>query len=412
MTETFVDTRSALLDAFAQSADAPPAVIPAAALPAAETRNLGAQKVAVPRDEAKILQKIRVLASAAGQGWYYRFPVKNKDGSSAWIEGPSIKLTNEVARLFGNCDVDCRVFDTGDSLVFYARFTDIETGYTLTRPFQQRRNQKTLKTDSDRAADIVFQIGASKASRNVIVNALGTFVDFAFDEAKAALITRIGRDVEKWRARIITVLGELKIDVKRVERMVGRAVKDWLAPDIARISAEIQAVRDGMASADDTWPPLEQGDGAPTRADAEDTPKDGGAREPAKGRKQKAKDEPAKTAAAQAATAEPAAPGDESTPAAQDDAAAEDAAQVKSAGGAAPSTASTDEERWQDYRSDFITKLTACESGDAIGALLEAEHASLKALEKFDADGRNHLRELVAAHGKQLADAAKKGAAQ
>ena len=33
-------------------------------------------------------------------------------------------------------------------------------------------------------------------------------------------------------------------------------MKDWLAPDIARVLAMMRAVADGMASADDSFPPL------------------------------------------------------------------------------------------------------------------------------------------------------------
>jgi hypothetical protein len=42
------------------------------------------------------------LAAAAGSDWFYRFPVKKKDGGQDWIEGPSIKLANDIARIFGN----------------------------------------------------------------------------------------------------------------------------------------------------------------------------------------------------------------------------------------------------------------------------------------------------------------------
>jgi hypothetical protein len=42
--------------------------------------------------------------------------------------------------------------------------------------------------------------------------------------------------------------------IARVEAQVGRAVKDWLAADVARVIAELQAVKDGMATIDETWP--------------------------------------------------------------------------------------------------------------------------------------------------------------
>jgi len=218
-------------------------------------RVFGAVDVAVHRDEARIFQKLKALAAAAGSDWFYRFPVKSKTGGKSFVEGPSIKLANDVARIYGNCDIDCRAQDLGDSWLFLARFTDFETGYTLTRPFQQRKNQKALKTDDDgRAQDIAFQIGASKAIRNVVANALQTFADFAFEEAQKSLVTKIGSDLNGWRARTIEGIANMQCDITRVELVIGRASKEWLAPDIAKIIAMMKAIADGMATVDETFP--------------------------------------------------------------------------------------------------------------------------------------------------------------
>lgn len=215
-----------------------------------------AQKVAVERDEAKILQKIRVLANAVGEDFYYRYPVKNKDGTS-WIEGPSIKCANNVARLYGNCQIDTRVVDNGDSWIIYARFTDYETGFSYTRPFQQRKGQEAIRSrDAGRQLDIALQIGVSKAIRNVICNALETFTTFAFEEAKASIAKKVGENLERYRDRVLGRLEQLGVALGRVEAATGRAAKDWLAPDVARIITQIQAIGDGMATIDETWPPV------------------------------------------------------------------------------------------------------------------------------------------------------------
>jgi hypothetical protein len=217
----------------------------------------GAVQVAVHRDEARILAKLKVMANAAGQRWYYRWPTKNRDGSKGVVEGPSIDCAMAVARLYGNCDVDLRVSETVTHWVFYARFRDFESGFTTTRAFQQRKSQTTGKMDAERQLDIVFQIGQSKAIRNVIVNALADFADFAFEAAKGSFVERIGLKIEDYRKRAVTRFGELGIDIRRVENVIGKASKDWLAPDIARIIAELQAIGDGMSSADETYPVLE-----------------------------------------------------------------------------------------------------------------------------------------------------------
>lgn len=248
------DSRSKALDAFANvpTPTRNNSLVPQFGMPA--ERVFGAVDVAVQRNEQRILQKLKALAAAAGDDWYYRFPVKRKGGGQDWIEGPSIKLANDVARIYGNCDIDCRCQDLGDSWVFLARFTDFETGFTLTRPFQQRKNQQAIKTDNARALDIAFQIGASKAIRNVVVNALQTFSDYAYNEARNSLVDKIGSDLEKWRNRTIEGLRNIPVEINRVEAVIGRASKEWLAPDVARIIAMMKAIADGMASVDETFP--------------------------------------------------------------------------------------------------------------------------------------------------------------
>jgi hypothetical protein len=220
-------------------------------------RIIGAQQVAVYRDEPKIFTKLGALAARAGTDWFYRFPVKKDGGGTDWIEGPSIKLANDIARVYGNNVNEVRELDVGDAWIFYARFTDIETGFSMERAYRQRKSQGSLKTkDADRRLDIAYQIGQSKAIRNCIVNALQTFADFAFEEARNSLVDKIGKDLARYRQGTIDGLARIPIDIKRVERVVGRASKDWLAHDVAQVIAMAKAVSDGMASVDDTFPPL------------------------------------------------------------------------------------------------------------------------------------------------------------
>lgn len=252
------EERSTALDTYANGAApaAREAIIPQQGWNISGDRIVGAQEVAVYRNTAKVLADLKALAAAAGEAWYYRYPVKDK-GKTVFIEGPSIKLANDLARIYGNCDVDVRVVDAGDSWVFYARFTDFETGFSLTRPLQQRKNASRLGgSDDGRRQDIAFQIGVSKAERNVVVNALQTYTDYAFEEARGAMVDKIGKNLARYIDKTKTRLEEIggAALVKRVEVARGRPFEKWLAPDVARTIAEIQAINDGMAAADETWP--------------------------------------------------------------------------------------------------------------------------------------------------------------
>lgn len=220
-----------------------------------DERPRGAVSVAVRRDEREIFQKIKTIATAAGDDFFYSWPTKNKDGTKGEVAGPSVKCANAVARLFGNCSVKVRVFDMGANWIFYAQFYDLETGFVLERPYQQRKGQNVGGgMDKDRATDIVFQIGTSKAARNVVCNALSEFTDFAFAVAREQLVEKVGKNLPKFLEQVKTRLGELKVEIKRVELTRGKPADKWLAGDVAKIIAEIQACNDGMAHPEELWP--------------------------------------------------------------------------------------------------------------------------------------------------------------
>jgi hypothetical protein len=213
-----------------------------------------AQAVQVRRDIPAFLHRMKVLANMAGEEYRYQYPVKKKTGGSSTVEGASIKMANDLAREYGNCMVDVRVLDNGNEWVFYARFIDYETGFAMTRPFRQRKNQQTMKDDAERQLDIVYQIGASKAIRNVVINSLQTYADMIYTEAKNSLINNIGKNLAAWRERIVTRCQENKFDIKRIEMAITKPVQEWLAVDVARVVAELKSVMDGMARFDDLFP--------------------------------------------------------------------------------------------------------------------------------------------------------------
>ena len=221
-----------------------------------------AQAVKRFRDDAKILQKIDVWAAMAGARWFYRYPVKNRrTGKIDYIEGPSVKCTNAVARLFGNCSVESRTQRLDEkTYICYSRFGDLETGFSITKGQLVPRSATLGGEDEERRVAIAHNIGQSKSQRNVTEAALGDFTHRAFTGAKASIVDRIGRNIEKSRERIVELLLELGREkgintiVTRVEYVTGKRVTEWLAPDIAGIHAELEAIRDGMASIDEQWP--------------------------------------------------------------------------------------------------------------------------------------------------------------
>ena len=231
-----------------------------------------ARRCEVQRDEGRIIQKINVLAAWAGPDWFYSWEVNDrKRNRKVTVEGLSIDGSDALARLWGNCMVDCRVVDAGDSFILYGKFVDLETGYTLIRPFMQNKAASKMQTEDEaRKRDMALSMGVSKCERNVVIHALKFFAEHALQEAKKNLVGRIGKDLPGFKQRIADKLAEMEVAIDRVERIVGRPLEKWTVQDTSKIYAEVRTVADGMALADDVWPIAPPPE--PKRSDVEETP--------------------------------------------------------------------------------------------------------------------------------------------
>jgi hypothetical protein len=221
-----------------------------------------AQRVAIKRNQGEIRRSIGLAAQSAGSDFFYRWEVNNRRaGTKDVVEGVSITGAMAVARIYGNCAVRCIVAnETPTHWTMAAEFVDYETGFTLVRQFQQRKNQNVGMKDVDRASDMVFQIAQSKALRNVIRAALGDLTDFAVEEAKRGLLAVIEKDPAKAKAGCIKLANKLGIDGSRIERVIGRPIDRWTVTDIATAAARLRSIEDNFATADDLFPTTEQAD--------------------------------------------------------------------------------------------------------------------------------------------------------
>ena len=217
---------------------------------------ISAQRVAVKRNLIEVKQRLAALAAEFGaDAWIYRWEVNNRStGRKDTIEGGTIKLANDLAREWGNCQVDIRVVDEGAHWLFYGRFVDLETGYSLTRPYQQRKSMNTGMKDQQRAMDMIMQIGTSKCIRNVVLNALQALVPWCLDTADQGVLERVKKSPDKARAWILAELDKMGVEIKRVERVMTVSAANFTVPMMARLFSEIRSVTDGMIMADDIWP--------------------------------------------------------------------------------------------------------------------------------------------------------------
>lgn len=208
----------------------------------------------LPEVEKSALAEAAMLAEDGFYGW---------GAGKDHIEGPSVELANALARCWGNCAVEMEPMqETATAWIMTAAFVDLETGFTLTRQFRQSKEWVVHgRHDDARKDDIRFQIGQSKAVRNVILNALPAWlVRRALDQCRGGVRAALEKSVaqyglEKVQRRALDRLAALGVSEARVLSVMGRRVAAGLTvEDLILLHGNIQALESGTDTIDAVFP--------------------------------------------------------------------------------------------------------------------------------------------------------------
>ncbi len=219
-----------------------------------------AMSVQKPRNLGVVAQRLMDEADLAGERFYYGWGA-GKDR----VEGPSIKLALAAARCYGNMAVELgAVQELSDCWIFTASVVDLETGFTLSRQFRQSKKWTVHgKFDNERKDDIRFQIGQSKAIRNVVLNSMPVgLIDKAIAQAKKGVRNSIEQYIAgNGKVKAIDVLvSELKkhgVDPQDICNRFG--VSDTKALDVDQLvimRGDVAAIFDGAEMAETLYPKM------------------------------------------------------------------------------------------------------------------------------------------------------------
>lgn len=234
------------------------------ALQQVRTEYFTAVRVEMPRNMKLVTEKVLAEASLAGELCLYSWDVRDK-GAKKHIEGLSIQSAMILARNYGNCVVDIsHVIDRVDAWEIKAVFIDLEAGTSISRPFRKAKQTpntaKMRAKDPDRAADIEFQTGISKAERNVTLHAMPIWLrDDMITAAKDGALNRVDAAIEKdgiqkVREMIADALKKFGVSIEKMEDTVDLKMADWSKHDIFMLRTNLQTLKDGMASVDTVFP--------------------------------------------------------------------------------------------------------------------------------------------------------------
>ena len=228
-----------------------------ATLQKSQTQFSTAVAIQRPRRRFDVIKACEEEAVIGGDEFFYSWTVTTKEGKKELIEGLSIKAALAAARNWGNCGIPCSVEENIDTYIFTATFVDLETGFNLQRTFRQKKTLNIGKKYNERAEDIVFQIGQSKAIRNVILNALPSWLTTKmFLKAKENVIEKINRmGIAVAREKTVAFFQKYGITVDRIEnKLNGKKPNAWDAEDLALLQGAMNTLISGQESADSLFP--------------------------------------------------------------------------------------------------------------------------------------------------------------
>lgn len=229
-----------------------------------------------PRSLEALRKACMQEASYSRENFTYAWTVadKNSDSGKSLIEGLSIDGAMILLRNWGNAVCEPTLVDeTPTHWMMSATFIDLETGFTSSRLFRQRKSQSTGRMDAERSLDIQFQIGQSKAIRNAIARSIPQWlVDESIEAAKASAAERYKNVAEHAARAIESYKKDFQVSVEQLERKLGKKQPDWIPADVVLLRAIFKGLKEGQTSVGQEFSADEPVTAAPAEASPPSTP--------------------------------------------------------------------------------------------------------------------------------------------
>lgn len=228
-----------------------------ATVQAIQTKYATAVAVQKPRNIHAIEKACKDEAAMAGESCFYGWGTGDDR-----IEGPSVDCAMIAVRNWGNCAVTMEpMIETPTSYIFTAAFVDLETGFTIERQFRQSKNWKVYgRMDEERKADVRFQLGASKATRNVVLKAMPAWlIDRMMDQAKSGVREKLeayikDKGIDAARSLALRALEKYGVTQDRIEAKFGKKMPAWAVEELVILKGDLKALESGQESSDVLFP--------------------------------------------------------------------------------------------------------------------------------------------------------------
>ena len=212
----------------------------------------------LPRNEDMAFQKLMKATdrTSFAEGAAYSFP-----RGGAKVEGPSINLAREAARVWGNIRYGLEIVrDDEESRQIKGWAWDLETNVKTTAEddfkkliFRKNKDGKDggiwIKPDERDLRELTFRSGAI-LMRNCLLNLLPKdLIEDALTRCRETLKKGAEKDPEAARKRLILAFSELNVTPDRLEEYLGHKLAESSPAEIAELRTIYQSIKDGNS----TW---------------------------------------------------------------------------------------------------------------------------------------------------------------
>lgn len=207
-----------------------------------------------PRSLKTFLSRAVTMATldqATAESCIYSLPRGGKP-----ITGPSIRLAEIIASAWGNLRMAARVvaeetrFITAQGLCH-----DLEANNAITMNVQRRITQKNGNRYNDDMIVVTGNAAASIALRNAILRVIPrAYVNHVYEHARKVAIGD-AKTITQRRAELIGYFGKMGITPERIAAAVEKpSIDDIDADDLLTLRGYANAIKDGQADIDETFP--------------------------------------------------------------------------------------------------------------------------------------------------------------
>lgn len=206
----------------------------------------------IVRAKAKILDECKSLSLA--QKAQYKYP----KGEGAMVTGPTIRLTEVVARNYGNLDYGVRELERRANVsVVQAYCWDLENNVTSDKVFevphfiQLKGGRKKALTDPRDIYELAANQGARRLRACIIAVVPNTIMEDAEAACRQTLVKGGGEPIEKRLASMVMAFKELGVSAEMIEERIGHKLDVTTAEEIVDMIAIHNSIRDKHAKRGD-----------------------------------------------------------------------------------------------------------------------------------------------------------------